>query len=73
MAELEHEVDKILRHITGKDDTTRTTLLNLADGLPLFQVASIRESCEKKHVGVGYAVNALRRARREFFTPNREE
>jgi hypothetical protein len=58
--EIEHEVDKILRHITNPDDGTRGVLLSLACKLPLASVAKVRESCEVKPVGAGYAVNALK-------------
>jgi hypothetical protein len=60
MSDIEIEIDKMLRHLSGKDDFTRETLLRHAEGLPLAAVAGIREAVSRKRVGVGYVVNALK-------------
>lgn len=65
MSDIEIEVDKILSRVYGKTDDSREVLLRFAQGLSLADVAGVRESCELKRVGVGYAVNALKRCREQ--------
>jgi hypothetical protein len=65
VSDIEIEIDKLLRHLSGRDDLSRETLLRYAQGLSLSDVAGIRESCAKKRVGVGYAVNALKKRQAE--------
>ena len=60
MSDIAWEVDKILACVTGTNPDSRDVLLHFAQGLSLADVAGIRESCESKRVGVGYAVNALK-------------
>lgn len=58
--EIEREVDKLLTKIKGADEGTKGVLLSVARKLPLASVAKVRESCQTRKVGVGYAVNALK-------------
>jgi hypothetical protein len=53
------EVRKLLRHLKDTDEGTEGVLLSYARRLPLSSVAKVRESCETRRVGAGYAVNAL--------------
>ncbi len=57
--EIEHEVDKILRSVTNPDEGSKGVILSLAAKLPLSSVAKVRESCQTRKVGAGYAVRAL--------------
>lgn len=57
--EIEVEIDKLLRSLKTADDGTRGVLLSIACKLPLAKVAKVRESCEGRGVGAGYAVRAL--------------
>jgi hypothetical protein len=59
-AELKHEVDKLIEALAEVDSHSHVVLLALARELPLSSVAKVRESCQAKRVGAGYAVNALR-------------
>jgi hypothetical protein len=58
--EIEHEVDKIMRAVKRADPDSRDVILSYARKLPFAAVAKVRESCELKRVGAGYAVNALK-------------
>jgi hypothetical protein len=58
--EIETEIDKLMRHIKNPDEGTRGVLVALARRLPLASVAKVRESCQSRTVGAGYAVNALK-------------
>jgi hypothetical protein len=53
------EVRKLLRHLKDTDEGTEGVLLSYARRLPLASVAKVRESCETRRVGAGYAVSAL--------------
>lgn len=53
------EVRKLLRHLKDTDEGTEGVLLSYARRLPLSSVAKVRESCETRRVGAGYAVSAL--------------
>lgn len=71
--EIEVEIDKILRAVTKKDDGTRGVLLSIAKKLPLSSVAKVRESCQGKKVGAGYAVKALQDELADLEERNEEE
>lgn len=58
--EIEHEIDKLLKHIKGSDDGTRGVLLSIGRKLPVGCIAKVRESCMSRTVSPGYAVNALK-------------
>lgn len=58
--EIEHEVDKIMSCLNGIDEGTRGVIVSIARKLPVSAVAKVRESCQQRRVGAGYAVNALR-------------
>lgn len=58
--EIEGEIDKLMTQIKDPDEGTRGVLVSLAKCLPLASVAKVRESCQSRTVGAGYAVNALK-------------
>lgn len=64
--EARREVGKMLPHLHSRDETTEGRLLQLTRWLPLASLVAVRESLHRRGVvGVGYAVNALKRQREE--------
>lgn len=58
--DIEHEIDKIIKSLKDCDDGTRGVIQSIARRLPLSSIAKVRESCQTRAVGPGYAVNALK-------------